>query len=441
MNSEVPSNPEQNTPIDLNNNDREDLWENKPIPINLEPIAKPNESVTSDMGTDDRSLTQQPERKIKAEIESEIQPETEPETPTVHQWLEEIDNKKTTKVENREIQDLQAELDALKQEKQTLIAEIQDLKDDRDTLKTQQIAEIEASLGGFLVNRLKELEEKKNVLTIAVEKLERRRDRIEKEMSTTFAGTSQDIAIRIQGFKDYLVGSLQDLAASAEQLQLSTQPATPPPVNYPPERSETRVRQPRGERNDNPPPSANNPQFGDNRFQEQSKIVRSLLEQYRNKPDYYGPPWQLRRTFEPVHAEKVRNWFFSQGGRGAIRSMGGRLQNILIASAAISILYRLYGDRTRALILANSPERLGEWRRGLQDCLGISRSDYGSSRGVALFEASEALVQKADRLVEEKLIPLIVIDETEEQIDLSLLQYPLWLAFAPDPKQVSGYMY
>jgi hypothetical protein len=121
--------------------------------------------------------------------------------------------------------------------------------------------------------------------------------------------------------------------------------------------------------------------------------------------------------------------------------MGGRLQNILIASAAISILYRLYGDRTRALILANSPERLGEWRRGLQDCLGISRSDYGSSRGVALFEASEALVQKADRLVEEKLIPLIVIDETEEQIDLSLLQYPLWLAFAPDPKQVSSYMY
>jgi cell division protein FtsB len=437
MNSEVPSNPEQNIPIDLNNNDREDLWENKPIPINLEPIAKPSESVKSEMETDDNLPPQQPEPEIEVEIESE----TEPNTPTVHQWLEEIDSKKTNKEDDREIKSLQAQLDALRREKQTLIAEIQDLKDDREALKARQIAEVEASLGSFLFNTLKELEEKKNILTIAVEKLERRRDRIEKEIRTTFAGTSQDIAIRIQGFKDYLVGSLQDLAASAEQLQLASQPTTPPPTNCPPERSETRVRQPRSERNENPPSSANNLQFGENRFQEQSKIIRSLLEQYRNKPDYYGPPWQLRRTFEPVHAEKVRNWFFSQGGRGAIRSMGGRLQNILIASAAISILYRLYGDRTRALILANSPERLGEWRRGLQDCLGISRSDYGSSRGVALFEASEALVQKADRLVEEKLIPLIVIDETEEQIDLSLLQYPLWLAFAPDPKQVSSYMY
>jgi cell division protein FtsB len=437
MNSEVPSNPEQNIPIDLSNNDREDLWENKPIPINLEPIAKPSESVKSERETDDNLPSLQPE----LEVESEIKVETEPETPTVHQWLEEIDSKKTDKKDDQEIKSLQAELDTLRREKRTLVTEIQDLKDDREALKARQIAEVEASLGSFLFNTLKELEEKKNVLTIAVEKLERRRDRIEKEMRTTFAGTSQDIAIRIQGFKDYLVGSLQDLAVSAEQLQLASQPATPPPTNYSPERSEIRVRQSRSERNENPPSSASNLQFGENRFQEQSKIIRSLLEQYRNKPDYYGPPWQLRRTFEPVHAEKVRNWFFSQGGRGAIRSMGGRLQNILIASAAISILYRLYGDHTRALILANSPERLGEWRKGLQDCLGISRGDYGSSRGVALFEASEALVQKADRLVEEKLIPLIVIDETEEQIDLSLLQYPLWLAFAPDPKQVSSYMY
>lgn len=113
--------------------------------------------------------------------------------------------------------------------------------------------------------------------------------------------------------------------------------------------------------------------------------------------------------------------------------MGSRLQNSLIASAGISILYALYGSRLRSLVLANTPERLGEWRRGLQDCLGISRTDFGTNRGVMLFEAPEPLVQRADRLVENGLLPLIIVDESEDKISLSLLQFPLWLAFAPDP--------
>jgi hypothetical protein len=121
--------------------------------------------------------------------------------------------------------------------------------------------------------------------------------------------------------------------------------------------------------------------------------------------------------------------------------MGSRLQNILIASAVISVLHRLYGDRSRTLVLANTPERLGEWRRGLQDCLGISRSDFGPDRGVTLFESPEALVQKADRLVENKQLPLVIIDETENEVNLSLLQFPLWLAFAGDPQQMSSYTY
>jgi hypothetical protein len=29
-----------------------------------------------------------------------------------------------------------------------------------------------------------------------------------------------------------------------------------------------------------------------------------------------------------------------------------------------------------------------------------------------------------------------VIDDSEEQISLALLQFPLWLAFAPDPKMM-----
>ncbi len=229
----------------------------------------------------------------------------------------------------------------------------------------------------------------------------------------------------MQGFKDYLTGSLQDLASAAEQLQL-----TPSVV----EREKPSVKEVKAVE-----PQPGIPQFAQQQFQDTTKQIRRLIDQYRNKPDYYGPPWQLRRTFEPVHAERVSNWFFTQGGRGGLRTMGSRLQNILIASAAISILHKLYGDRVRTLVLANTPERLGEWRRGLQDCLGISRPDFGPDRGVVLFEASDALAQKADRLTKANQLPLIIIDDSEEQISLSLLQFPLWLAFAPDPKIVRNY--
>jgi hypothetical protein len=140
----------------------------------------------------------------------------------------------------------------------------------------------------------------------------------------------------------------------------------------------------------------------------------------------------LRRTFEPIHADKVANWFFTQGGRGAVKSMGSRLQNVLVAAAAISILYTIYGDRLCTLVLANTPERLGEWRRWLQDCLGISRADFGANRGIMLFEAPEPMAQRAERLLDAGRLPLIIIDESEDTVALSLLQFPLWLAFAAD---------
>lgn len=289
-----------------------------------------------------------------------------------------------------------------------------------------QLNETQSTLGRFVQESLTQLEQRKQALQISVEQLERRQERIRNEMRTTFAGTSQDLAIRVQGFKDYLTGSLQDLAAAAEQLQLA------PLVT---ERQKPAVKETK-------PPTESQPgipQFAQQQFQDTTKQIRRLIDQYRNKPDYYGSAWQLRRTFEPVHAERVSNWFFNQGGRGALRTMGSRLQNILVASSAISILHKLYGDRVRTLVLANTPERLGEWRRGLQDCLGIGRPDFGPDRGIVLFEAPEALAQKADRLVKANQLPLILIDDSEEQISLALLQFPLWLAFAPDPKTVRNY--
>ncbi|MBD2498514.1 DUF3086 domain-containing protein [Nostoc sp. FACHB-280] len=320
--------------------------------------------------------------------------------------------------------DAEQRLAQLQETEAALKAEIASLQVTYNTLQTQ-LSETQTALGRIVQESLAQLEQRKQALQISVEQLERRQERIRNEMRTTFAGTSQDLAIRVQGFKDYLTGSLQDLAAAAEQLQLV------PEVK---EREKPTVKEAKPAE-----PEAITPQFAQQQFQDTAKQVRRLIDQYRNKPDYYGPAWQLRRTFEPVHAERVSNWFFGQGGRGALRTMGSRLQNTLIASAIISVLHKLYGDRVRTLVLANTPERLGEWRRGLQDCLGIGRPDFGPDRGVVLFEAPDALAQKADRLVKANQLPLIIIDDSEEQISLGILQFPLWLAFAPDPKTMRNY--
>jgi Protein of unknown function (DUF3086) len=336
-----------------------------------------------------------------------------------------IDNNQKTELATKQIDGLKSTITKLQAKKTDLETEIKQLQEQKNNLLSAQIQQVETTLNRLVQESVNELEQRKQTLQISIEQLERRKERLDEEMRTTFAGVSQDLAIRVQGFKDYLVGSLQDLAAAAEQLELpsmddweSEERPTSPIVTE---------EQPLI------------PKFSEQSFEVQQRQIKTILDQYRTLPDYYGPPWQLRRTFEPIHAERVQNWFFSQGGRGVIKNMGSRLQNILVASATISVLDKLYGDRLKTLILANTPERLGEWRRGLQDCLGISRSDFGPDRGVVLFDNSDAVEQRAERLVAQRQLPLIIIDETEEQIELSLLQFPLWLAFTPDPNQAANY--
>ena len=310
----------------------------------------------------------------------------------------------------------------LQRQEEALKTEISSLKATHKKL-SQELTETQANMRKVVEEALLELQKRKQTLQIAIEQLEKRQERVRNEMRTSFAGASQELAIRVQGFKDYLTGSLQDLAAAAEQLEL-----------IPPEavQSEPGVIERKAPPVEEYPSDI--PSFAQQQFQDTTQKIRRCIDQYRTQPDYYGPPWQLRRTFEPVHAERVSQWFFEQGGRGALRSMGSRLQNTLVASATVSILYQLYSDRLSTLVLANTPERLGEWRRGLQDCLGIGRPDFGPDRGVGLFESPQAIAQKAERLVKAKRIPFIIIDDSQEQISLALLQFPLWLAFAPDPR-------
>jgi hypothetical protein len=364
-----------------------------------------------------------PETDASEAIAAATAAEDEADTDTDHEPPAEPESVPTEEAIAAQWGDRIAQLEA---QHRALQEEIAQLQDSRTQLLQDQLAQTQGAMGRLIQESLSELEQRKHNLQITVEQLERRQERIREEMKTSFAGVSQDLAIRVQGFKEYLVGSLQDLATAAEQLELSQAPnwqgqrsAPPSPTPEPPERIAA-------------------PKFAKQRFQDRVKQIRQLLDQYRTMPDYYGPAWQLRRTFEPIHADRLSDWFFVQGGRGAIRTMGSRLQNILIASAAMSVLKTLYGNRFRTLILANSPERLGEWRRGLQDCLGISRGDFGPERGVILFEEPEVLAQRADRLVKQGQLPFIAIDETENSISLALLQFPLWLAFAPDPEMPGG---
>lgn len=415
-------------------------------PQSAEPLAEPPAEPQSEESG--RSLPEQPAETAEAPSGSSSEVSSElPESSSVEESSEsepseselnesELNESQATEselnesgraLETTELAELTKQAVQLRRECQSLKDEIAQLQGVRGRLVGEQLSELQGTLGSLMQESLSELEKRKQALQISVEQLERRQERIRKEMRTTFAGVSQDLAIRVQGFKEYLTGSLQDLVSSVEELDLL--PKEPPPQKPPSRESRG------GDRSSTP-----SPQFTEQGFQKTTKQIRQLLDRYRNQPEYYGPPWQLRRTFEPIHAERVSNWFFSQGGRGALRTMGSRLQNVLIASAITSILYKLYGKRLRPLILcSSSPERLGEWRRGLQDCLGISRADFGSERGVVLFEDPEPLAARADRLLQDGMMPLIVIDESEETIALSILQFPLWLAFAPDPKFRSDY--
>ena len=240
-------------------------------------------------------------------------------------------------------------------------------------------------------------------------------------MARSFSGQSDAIARRIRGFQDYLVGALQDLVVAAEQIDLVPQPVLvqPSPLDRP------------AEPEDAPPPPAAAGQFS-----QDEALIRSLLGRYGGQPDFHADPWKLRRTLEAEGAGLLEDWFLFQGGRGAQPSSGSRNRNVLIAAAAISVLGELYGDRFQTLVLAGQPERLGEWRRGLQDCLGLSREDFGPTSGIVLFERAEALIERADRLEERGELPFIVIDAAERVVEIPLLQFPLWLAFAAGPDEL-----
>ncbi len=282
---------------------------------------------------------------------------------------------------------------------------------------------------GLLELALTDLRERRAELLGEIGELETRREQIRQEIAGSFAGQSDAIARRLKGFQDYLVGALQDLAAAAEQMELVVQPLVvqPSPLDQAATGTEAGVA-----------PEAAAAPAAAGLFRDDADLVRERLEQFGGQPDFYADPWKLRRTLERSAAIRLEDWFLSQGGRGAQPSGGSRSRNALAAAAAIAILGELYGERFQTLVLASQPERLGEWRRGLQDCLGLSRDDFGPASGIVLFERADALIERADRLEERGELPFIVIDAAEQVIEIPILQFPLWLAFAAGPGEIDA---
>ena len=276
---------------------------------------------------------------------------------------------------------------------------------------------------------LNELRQQRDGLQAEIAELSSRRDQLQQDLNGSFAGQSDAIARRVKGFQEYLVGALQDLAVAAEQMELVVQPLVvqPSPLDQAAAQAASTAAA-----------TVASPVAAAGLFSSDEALIRERLMAFQGQPDFYADPWKLRRSLEPGGAALLEDWFLSQGGRGAQPSSGSRNRNALTAAAAIAILGELYGDRFQTLVLAGMPERLGEWRRGLQDCLGLTREDFGPSSGIVLFERADALIERADRLEERGELPFIVVDAAEPAVDIPILQFPLWLAFAGSPAELNS---
>tara|TARA_Y100001978_G_C23693521_1_gene436179 strand:+ start:523 stop:1509 length:987 start_codon:yes stop_codon:yes gene_type:complete len=270
-----------------------------------------------------------------------------------------------------------------------------------------------------------ELIEKKSNLDKEIKDLENRKTLLIKNIDENFTGQSENIAKQVKGFQDYLTGAFQNLSQSVEKLNLVSQPiiVKPSPLDE--------VQTSSNSSND----KVTTPALSET-FKPDVEIIRKCLLDFSNQPDFYAEPWKLRRSLEDIDIEMLEDWFFNMGGRGALESRGSRSKNILLSAGLISILGELYGDQFQTLILASEPERLGEWRRILQDSLGLNRDDFGPNSGIVLFERAEGVIERADRLEANDEVPLIIIDASETAIEVPILQFPLWLAFVGTSEEI-----
>ena len=265
---------------------------------------------------------------------------------------------------------------------------------------------------------------RKDTLVKEIVDLETKKSQLNKDIESNFKGQSDNIAKRVKGFQEYLTGSLQNLSQNVEKLELIAQPiiVKPSPLD-------------KKEKALNKPEIVSTFAISET-FKPDEQIIRDCFSTFKKQPDFYAEPWKLRRSLNSSDIEIMDDWFFNMGGRGSLESRGSRQKNALLSAGFISILGELYGDQFQTLILASQPERLGEWRRILQDSLGITRDDFGPNSGIVLFERSEGVIERADRLEANEELPFIIIDAAERSVEIPIIQFPLWLAFAGSDSEI-----
>ena len=270
----------------------------------------------------------------------------------------------------------------------------------------------------------RDLISKKDFLVKEIKELETKKNEIEKDIESNFKGQSDNIAKRVKGFQEYLTGALQNLSQNVEKLELVSQPiiVKPSPLDE--------------KKQDNSTNNVVNVPALSETFKPDEKIIKSCFTSFTEQPDFYAEPWKLRRSLDSSDIEIMDDWFFNMGGRGSLESRGSRQKNALLSAGLISILGELYGDQFQTLILASQPERLGEWRRILQDSLGLTRDDFGPNSGIVLFERPEGVIERADRLEANEELPFIIIDAAETSVEIPILQFPLWVAFAGSDNEI-----
>ncbi len=270
----------------------------------------------------------------------------------------------------------------------------------------------------------RDLISKKDSLVKEIKVLETKKNKLEKDIDLNFKGQSDNIAKRVKGFQEYLTGALQNLSQNVEKLELVSQPiiVKPSPLDEKKQSNSTNN-------------VVNVPALSET-FKPDEEIIKSCFSNFTEQPDFYAEPWKLRRSLDPSDIEIMDDWFFNMGGRGSLESRGSRQKNALLSAGLISILGELYGDQFQTLILASQPERLGEWRRILQDSLGLTRDDFGPNSGIVLFERPEGVIERADNLEANEELPFIIIDAAETSVEIPILQFPLWVAFAGSDNEI-----
>ncbi len=171
------------------------------------------------------------------------------------------------------------------------------------SLSTQQPSKDSEPFNEFIAIAVKELEDKKAELLKEISDLSQRKTQLEKGLENSFDGQSDAIARKVKGFQDYLTGALQNLAQSAEQLELVVQPVVvqPSPLDKAQESNSI----------DNT--TQNIPAVADT-FKPDEELIRSCLDQFLGQPDFYAESWKLRRSLEKKDIELLEDWFFSMGG-------------------------------------------------------------------------------------------------------------------------------